>query len=305
MTGFVYAAPELPVSAPQHPWESMKITWTDYSGTVWDLCGQQAVKLRAGVRGFNMPPIDPFTLETPALAGSRFRGWRVREREVFWPLTVFKHTSAAEWVEHDSKFWAGMHPDREGVWAVESPTGTRKMRLRFANDGDHAMDLMPTLFGFQQYNVYLTAYDPYWFGESISRAWAQSPGRDFYGGPDGKAPLFYISSGSQLSSATMTNPGDVDAWPIWEVTGPATSVTVGVGGRTVTAPFTIGEGSTLVIDTDPAKRSALLDGENVYGSLSSWDFAPIPAGVSLPLSLAMAGAGAVQATITPRFFRAW
>lgn len=281
------------------------MTWTDYAGQVWDLCGQQAVKLRAGVRGFNMPPIDKFTLTTPALAGSRLRGWRAREREVFWPITIYKNTNAADWVEHDSRFWAGMHPDREGVWSVTAPTGTRRMRLSFDNDGDHAMDMMPTLTGFQQYSLYLTAHDPYWFGDEQVRSWKQDPPRDFFGGPLAKAPAFHISSASQLASATMTNPGDVDAWPVWEISGPASSVTVGVGDRRVTAPISIPEGMTLTIDTDPSRRSVLLGTTNMYGALSSWDFAPIPPGESRPLSLSMVGSGAVRARIVPRYFRAW
>lgn len=305
MSGFVYVAPPIPVPAPVHPWEHMPMTWTDYSGHVWELCGNQSVKLRPGVRGFNMPPIDRFTSSSPALAGSRFRGWQAREREVFWPITVFRNTDAADWVEHDSRFWDGMHPDREGVWAVTSPKGTRRLRLSFANDADHAMDLMPTLVGFQQYNLYLTAHDPYWFGDEEARAWKQEAPVQFFGGATGKAPLFHIMTGSQLSTATMTNAGDVDAWPVWEVSGPASSVTVGVGDRTVTAPITIAEGSKLIIDTDPARRSVLLDGVNVYQDLSSWDFAPIPAGESRPLSLAMNGTGSVAARIVPRYFRAW
>jgi hypothetical protein len=207
-------------------------------------------------------------------------------------------------VELDAAFWHTMHPDKAGVWSVTGPKGVRSLTCVYDNDGGHSMDMMPTLRGWEKYGIYLAAEQPYWSGDPVRRTWAQSAPVDFFGGVN-KAPIFHISSGSSLATAAMTNEGDVDAWPVWSITGPTTSVTVGVGGRTVTAPITIAEGSTLVIDSDPVKRSALLDGVNVYKQLSSWNFAPIPPGQNMELSLSMAGTGSVMAEITPRYFRSW
>jgi len=117
--------------------------------------------------------------------------------------------------------------------------------------------------------------------------------------------VFNISSGSQLSTAKITNDGDLEAWPVWTVTGPLTSVTVGVDGSTVQWDVALLEGDVLVIDTDPAVQSAWLNGDDVTDQLGTADFAPIPAGHELPLSLTMAGAGSVEAAITPRHYRAW
>ena len=273
-------------------------------GVVWAPTNS-GVHLGAGVRGLNMPKLDHYSSSSPAVAGSRYRGWRSRERDVFWPLSVYNHAGSVEWAEYDAQLWNGFHPDREGTWSVTSPNGeSRHLRLRYSDDGDHATDLIPTLTGWQRYTVTLTAHDPYWYAsEPVSQSWAQTEAKDFFNGLE-KAPLFNIASGSQLDTATMTNPGDVDAWPVWEAAGPFTSVTVGVGGRAVTAPITASAGQVLRIDTDPTTRSATLDGVNVYDQLASWDFAPIPAGESRELSLALAGTGTVKATFTPRFFRA-
>jgi hypothetical protein len=310
---FVYAAPYIPPSAPGPLFTHMPMTWTGWDGTVWDLCsGVSGLALGAGVRGLNMPPTRRHVTQSPAVAGSRRRGWSTDEREVFWPLRVFRDgqnsdgqvANAQGWVDLDAAFWKSMHPDRAGVWTVESPNGTRSLTCVFDNDGGHATDMIPSLRGWEVYGIYLAAESPYWVGEPVRRSWSQSNPVNFYG-PGNNAPMFHISSASNLATATVTNAGDVDAWPVWTIMGPCASVTVGVGGRTVTFPVTIPEGSTLVIDSAPEKRTAKLDGVNVYTQLSSWDFAPVPAGQDRSLSLNMVGAGSVSVDITPRFFRAW
>jgi hypothetical protein len=65
------------------------------------------------------------------------------------------------------------------------------------------------------------------------------------------------------------------------------------------------EGDTLVIDTDPTVQCAWLNGVDVTAQLGSADFAPIPAGEDRTLSLALVGAGSVQAEIRPRYYKAW
>lgn len=118
-------------------------------------------------------------------------------------------------------------------------------------------------------------------------------------------PLLRIASASQLSSAKLTNEGDLEAWPIWTITGPLTSVTVGVDGETVQWNTAMTSTDILVIDTDPTVQSAWLNGVDATDQLVTADFAPIPAGVERPLSLSLTGTGSVEASITPRFFRAW
>lgn len=118
-------------------------------------------------------------------------------------------------------------------------------------------------------------------------------------------PVLRVASASQLSSAKLTNEGDLEAWPVWTIKGPLTSVTVGVDGSTVQWTVALTSTDTLVIDTDPIVQSAWLNGADVTSQLGTADFAPIPAGVELPLSLTMAGTGSVEASITPRFYKAW
>jgi hypothetical protein len=103
----------------------------------------------------------------------------------------------------------------------------------------------------------------------------------------------------------MTNPGDVEAYPIWTLTGPLTSASIAIDGRTITVPFAVPSGQTLVIDTNPNQLTAIMAGVDKITQLSSADFAPLPVGVDIPIALALAGSGSCEISITPLYYRAW
>jgi len=221
---------------------------------------------------------------------------------VFWPLQVWEDTDDMAWMEYDAAFWASLRPDAYGTWTVEHPNGTtRSLKLRFVDDGDHAWNMRPGEVGWQNYAVTLVADDPFWHGEPVVRSWGQDEEqRDFI--PAGGAPDFYISGASTVGSAAITNRGDVEAWPVWTVTGPTTYVALSVGADTVEVPLTLLEGQTLVIDTGIPR--AMLDGVDVTGQVSP-GFAAIPPGQRVPLGINLSGSGRVSVQITPRFYRAW
>ena len=282
-------------------------TWTGWDGSVWDLSGwDSGVSLGAGVRGLTMPPVQRFTSDSPGVHGSRWRGSRTQEREVFWPLRVFHAAGSQDWLDYDAAFWRTMHPDHTGVWTVTQPNGVaRSLRLRCLDDGQQSFDTDPALLGWARYGVTLVAEQPYWEAEPLVRSWKLTAPVPFLG-PNGLGPPFYISQGSTMSKATIDNPGDIDAWPVWTIYGPTDTVTVGVNGRTVSVPFSIPAGGLITIDTRPTAQTAL-DGMGVEftAQLGSFNFAPVPAGRSVPLSLSMVGNGYVEASLTPLHLRAW
>jgi hypothetical protein len=282
------------------------MTWRGWDGSEWVLSKPSSgvFLTRKGVEGMGSPTHQEWVDESPAVHGQRYRGHRVQPRPVFWPVYLYSDAGSADWVQLDRAFWRSLQPGKHGVWTVATPGGGRRsLSCRFVDDGRHAYEMDPTFRGWAAYGVSLIADNPFWTGEPARRTWAQSNATDFYGG--GTAPVFNISSGSQLSTAKMTNEGDLEAWPVWTIRGPLTSVTVGVDGATVQWNVELLQDDTLVIDTDPTIQSAWLNGDDVTDQLGTADFAPIPAGLELPLSLTMAGTGSVEATITPRYYRAW
>lgn len=108
----------------------------------------------------------------------------------------------------------------------------------------------------------------------------------------------------------MHNPGDVPAWPIWTVHGPFTELTLTVDGHITTWPAASGAfpaGTGLVIDTNPEDQRVLdmHSGNDFTRWMRVADFAPISAGDSVEVGIAMTGTGYVSCQLRPRYLRAW
>jgi len=319
MASIVYAAPPVDMLATARLPQGMRMTWESWDGQLWDIAtGAEGVALMPGVRGLNMPPTKRHTQTSPAVHGSRRTGWITAEREVFWPTLVYRESGVYDWAQLDGDFWRSMHPDRPGIWSVTDPSGNlRKLTCVFDNDGGHSTEILPSIQGWERYGIYLAAEQPFWTGERLRRGWSGAGGSSFFGTG---APAFNISTASSASTATIGNPGDLDAWPKWTIVGPSTTTTIGIPGQVIQVPFNIPAGKALEVDTDPSRQTVIYGdwSQNVFtgfGEISSQvsrfsdmgavEFAPIPAGEAVPLSIVINGSGVVLMELTPRHFRAW
>ena len=306
LVGPSYVTP--PESAPSL-WTPLQHTWTDYRGTDWDLSqGLSGLALAPGVRGMEMPTPTHYKITAPAVDGSFWRGTITPEREATWFLRVFSDAGSQAWIDHRSRFWKGLNPSRTGLWTVTQPNGVkRSLRVRFAGLSDDSDD-GSELFGWKLYQISLAAEDPFWLGEADRRTFvAPSAGENYYGGAAGGGfgPPFYISAGSTTDSAAISNPGDVDAWPVWTVYGPTTSVSVGLNGRAIEFPMTLTAGQWVRIDTRPTDQQAIdHSGSDRTPQLGLVEFAEIPPGTNVPLTISMTGTGSVTVEVTPRYFLA-
>lgn len=307
MPGIFLAAPSAPAGPPPAPLllpDGFDLFWDGWDGTRWELSSleRSAVSLQAGVRGLSMPPVDRYVSAGPAVAGSRWRGHRASERDVFWPLSVYAGLGQA-WFDYDAAFWATMRPDKVGTWEVVQPNGTvRTLALRFVDDGAHTFDTDPGVLGWTTYGLTLVAEQPFWAGQPVKRTFAAPSPVQMFAGPG----VINISSGHTLASATIPNLGEVDAWPVHTAHGPATSVEVGVGDAVVEIPFSIADGDWVRVDTAPTAQTAVdSTGADRTAELGEVGFAPVPPGTSVPLTLALVGAGRVDVDLVPLFHRAW
>jgi hypothetical protein len=232
----------------------------------------------------------------------------------FWPIHLYADEGSDAFSVIDSDFWQTLYPGRFGTWRVTTArSGTRELVLRGAGNGKHVYPRDPHVFGWAKYGVSLIADDPFWrAAQPVVKEFSSEVPQNFYGGgPVGVAspgaPPFVVSKGNTLAGAEIDNPGDIDAWPVWRVSAATelTDIRLGVSGRELVFPGPVPVGSVLTIDTDPLDQQAFLDGVNVTEQITGWGFAPIPWGGRAPLSLSMTGAGTVQASIHPRYFRAW
>lgn len=296
-----------PVPAPPaNPWPGVLQTWDGWDGSHWVISGDRrsGVRLKSGVVGLHLPAWKRYTRDSPAVPGSQFRGAVALEREVFWSVGVYQAEGSQAWLEYDRAWSRSLHVEHEGVWTVRLPTGERRsLRLRIDSDGTHAFATDPSRVGWANYAIALVASQPFWTGQPVVRSFqAAAPGGFFGAG----APPFTIGSGSTLGAATIDNPGDEPAWLTWRAHGPFESVQVGVGGRVVEVPFALAAGKHLTIATSPTEQTAFdSDGVERTGELGEVDFAAVPPGAKVELSLAMVGTGIVEAELVPLYHRAW
>jgi hypothetical protein len=115
-------------------------------------------------------------------------------------------------------------------------------------------------------------------------------------------PLTLLNS-SLFASVTAQNDGDVDAWPIWTIEGPGSSILLRnqTTGKVLSLPsVTLTAGQQVQIDTRPNRRSVTVLGVNGFSSLSSdsnlW---PLVSGAN-GISIEMGGTGA-DSRVTLRF----
>jgi hypothetical protein len=287
------------------------MSWTGWNGDRFELLSYVSpVRAAPGVRGLTWPEHQLWSSSSPAIAGQNHRGSRVLPRECLLPVWVLSDAGSLAWVGTDREFAAALHPDKPGVWEVTHPDGMkRKLACRVTDDGAGSLSLDPTGSGWLGYQLALIADQPYWEGEPVVRQWVNATPVNFFGGvPGGSGPPFDVGPGSTISGATITNPGDVDAYPVWSIAGPWTTVQVGTAGRTATVTANVPAGQSRIIDTRPDRLTVVdQSGVDRINELSATSdlLAPIPAGEQVPLSLSMTGTGAVTAAITPLYRRAW
>lgn len=291
-------------------WNGFGVLWHGCDGSLWDLTdGDGGVVLTPdGVKGLSMPTFDRYTTDSPSLAGSRYRGSRTKERSVLWPLFVWSSEGSQDFLDRDRQLWRSFRPDEKGTWEVILPDGSssRKLDLRFVDDNDKTYGLDPALYGWAVYALDLVADDlPYWYGADIIagpfKASADSP---FFLSSGG---VVHISAGNTTANAKMSNPGDVDAWARFVITGGHGGAVAGVGAGAVTVPA-MANGQTWTIDTRPDRQTAIDQAGVDHSAAVTWNPAPIPRGAEVDLTLNLTGPDAdasIEVVITPNYFRAW
>lgn len=289
------------------------VWWEGWDGSNWALSDDSSgLVLMRDPRGFGGITIENHRDEHESLAGSRWRDFRATNREIYLPIHIFSDGDSTAWVEHNRRFTRTMRAGKAGWLHIIHPNGEhRRIQARYDKGLEEALTLDPAFFGWANYGVYLTAEQPYWeAAEPIGDIWRSPEPVFFFGGGSepGVAPPFGISDEKDVSTATITNPGDVEAWPKWIYRGPATSASVGVDGEVVDIPLALLAGESITLDLNPyeqsaIKRTALGVESDVTDQLGTFDFSPIPAGESVPLEIELigTGGGSVELQLTPLY----
>lgn len=319
MANAFWAAPAPPKVRPPNLWTGAQMTWTHPGSIdpetgeprVWNLTDwRSGVLMLAGVTGMDLEESTRHTSEAATVHGSRFRSQRWGERQVFWPVSVCQMDGTQAWLDYDREWWDALNPRMTGVWRVTQPNGQwRELTCRPVSGGGHEWAKAPGLRYWTNYGVHLVAEDPFWYGPTItSPLWTSADPVDFIDSQE-LGPPYHPGSATTIDSATLTNPGKEDGYPTFVAAGGDSGISafsVAIDGHELEYSEPILAGEVLEIRTDPTKsQGAWLNGENVNRYLSKHDFAPIPPGRTVPLSINMTGGGTLQASFRPKFDRAW
>lgn len=260
---------------------------------------------REGLKGLGMPPMTRWTTDSPNVDGVAYRGRQVQPRPVAWPLYVWADGTGS-YLDLERRLFRALRPDLVATWIVVTPTSARRLAVRLVDDGDHQETFDVPLRGWERFGLNLIAEQPYWQGvEPQTASWGNKVPLPFFGG-NGFGPPFFLNDSNDLARASITNDGDVPAWPVWTITGPASSFTVTVGGATSVVAHAITAGDFVTLDTNPEHRGLFgSDGVFLPGAMTQARFGAIPPGVRVPLAIQIDNpAATVACELTERYYRA-
>jgi hypothetical protein len=273
------------------------------------------VALDTGIHGLRHGPVETFTRSSASLSGQLRTGYRALPRDITLPIDVHSEAGPLDWLAKQRRADRLFRVHRESTLYVTAPGGgTRHIVVRRDDDEGDSLDRDPTLEDALT-TVYELVADGGWFhGERVLVEFdeADDSPRDFYD-PDrtgvSAGPAFIMTEDVFTGKASVTNPGDVEAWGVWEFDGPHTALRVTVDGQVIARTRELAVGHTLIVDTRDGEKVAWLrrgpDGtplENVTDTFTSLQFASIEEGDTADVRVAVTGSGAARVWLEPRYF---
>ncbi|MEU1761312.1 hypothetical protein [Micromonospora sp. NPDC005652] len=249
---------------------TIRATWTDPDDIVYELTGPHDVHgwlTTQEISGWGATPISHVT-DPLARGGVEMRTVRVEPRRITWPLNIYGETNV-QWrdryrrlMKAFTKTTTRRQPGTLTVWYAD---GQARSIQAWYEDGFGGEGGQNWLFA----NPVLTLFCPdgYWrdvVQTKVRRDYAATTGKPFL------KPYLSVSSSRLLGDTTITNPGDVEGWPLWTIVGPASSVvaTNRTTGQSFTLTHELDAGEVVTIDTTSSRPSVRgPEGQNLVGAL--------------------------------------
>lgn len=308
-----------PIELPEVGYAS--VTYVDPTGKRWPMTDVTAdwYTLARGVRGLGAASYK-LTSDPHPRGGERLRHVQAQARTIIWPLLV-KGPDHTEFIKNwraIARAFTRTLREGPGWLEVARPDGTARRIAVYYRDGWDVLGETATGITWDSAVTTLWCEDPYYLD-------VQPVGvhREAGAQVDFQVPFPSVSSSQVLGATTVDNPGDVDVWPQWRISGPASVITFsatkqvrGADGvvRPVTESFTLDmaatphgpllAGETATISTDPPRARAD-NGDNLVSGLDwptaeLWSLPPGPTPVVFELAGAAAGS-AVDLEFYPRY----
>lgn len=268
--------------------------------------------LQPGATGLDLPPFAVHMDESPNLDGSMFRGVRASARPVLLPIFVYG-IDRKTLRQFKAKLAAALNPKLgySLLTFIEQDGETRTLKCYYSGGMEGSEAVGASGFTWISYGIQLTAADPWFYGTTETAAnWSFGIDQPFLRDPF--LPLTLSKGTTSKGTITIENPGDIEAWPVWEITGPLKRFKLtGPDGTSFGIPDQPGgvdalaSGRTLTIDCRPGYKTVQDNTGQIYFPLLSanpslWS---VPAGTSTAQADLLAGSGTptVKMTLYPRY----
>lgn len=216
-----------PTSPPQQPILIEDVgfavaTWYAPDGSVWPLMDERRGwrSLAEGITGLDAAPISITSDDRPR-GGGGVRHIQPEMRSITWALEVWSDESHAEFVARWRALMRAFTQTTQlgpGTLEIARPDGSARRIEAYYQEGWDGKTGLGVLS--DQVVFTLTCEDPYWrdvVAQPVHREY--SVGRNFL------SPFYTLSSGQVLGDTTILVRGEVEAWPDWVITGPASLIT--------------------------------------------------------------------------------
>jgi hypothetical protein len=252
-----------------------------------------------GISGLGAAPVVLTTDPLPR-GGAKVRHIQPQPRTVLWPVHVEADTHQHfidTWRQLGRAFTDTLRYG-PGVLDIARPDGRRRqIQVRY-QDGWQGLGQPGTGLNWDRAVISLLCEDPYFYDAEPT---VQTRTFDT-GTADFLSPYPQVSSSQVLGDTIISNPGDVMAWPVWTITGPATSVTItnsdtGEAFTVNPSAIAIGHGNllggeTVIVTTDPP---AVRFGTDNWAGALNWPSASLwglpPGDTAIDIDLAGAATG--------------
>lgn len=256
--------------------EDVALTGSSYVETLWAPSGRF------------MPPIEFVEEETAGREGARIRRVKVPPREIAVPV-LFSGETSIDLRQQLRTVVRKMYPALgDGRLQGVAPDGeVREIVCRYRDGlqgdestGDNGQLTLPAVL------IFRAAEDPFWRSQTPTEI-------EF---TTGESPSFFpffpleLAKSSIFGGITVTNEGDVEAWPIWTITGPGGPLTLtnDTSGESLILATVLSAGEQVTIDTTPGIKTVTLDDStNLYPDLdpgsSLWPLQPAENAVTVEL----------------------
>lgn len=242
------------------------------TGDVYDLSeGTDGVIAVSGISGRYLPPTQQVEEQVALQPGARLRYAQDKTREI--SLNLLMRDTTAAGLRALMRLWVNRfhHLKGDAKLRFTSPVGDeREITVRYEGGFEVPETKSTNPIGtWQTMIVTFRAVDPYFTDiTDTSTVYSGGTPRLFF-------PIMplWLSADSVSVTANINNDGDIETWPVWEITGPGTSIRI----RNLTTNKSIFleglnvlAGEKITIDTRPGKKTVLDNaGNNKFSSLSA------------------------------------